>query len=155
VPLTLVDIEERLYDMSFDPNHPPELRWGAPADSAERASAPDRYTPLPNGERIPMAEAYLWESYYRCLGQRETGMSALKGMFTEGFPVRKKLDQQLAKWFLYDRPVVMAAAASSPAPAPTAKAAPAKTATPARNATPASAPKSTSKRIHVLVPHRS
>lgn len=29
VRLTLADVEERLFDLSFDPNHPPELRWGA------------------------------------------------------------------------------------------------------------------------------
>ncbi|MCX5770022.1 MAG: hypothetical protein NTZ09_07095, partial [Candidatus Hydrogenedentes bacterium] len=135
VPLTLVDIEERLYDLSFDPNHPPELRWGAPAGSPELASAPERYTPVPNGERIPMKETYLWESYYRCLGLRETGMSALRGMFTEGFPVRKKLDQQLAKWFLFEQPIAVTASAKPPQPAP------------------APAPKSTSTRVHVLVPH--
>jgi len=37
VRLTLLDIEERLYDLSFDPNHTPELRWGAPLGSEERA----------------------------------------------------------------------------------------------------------------------
>lgn len=120
VPLTLIDLEERLYDLSFDPNHPPELRWGAPYGSEERASAPERYTPVPNGEKIPMEEAYNWQAYYRCLGQRETGMSALRGMFTEGFPVRKKLDQQMAKWFLFEQPVVVAAA-SVTAPPPEVK----------------------------------
>ena len=132
VTLSLVDIEERLYDLSFDPNHPPELRWGAPAGTAERASAPERYTPVPNGDRIPMREAYLWQSYYRCLGLRETGMSALRGMFTEGFPVRKKLDQQLAKWSLFDQPIVVTASAKPPVPAPP--------------------PKTTTTRVHVLVP---
>jgi hypothetical protein len=136
VPLSLIDIEERLFDLSFDPNHPPELRWGAPAGSAERASAPERYTPVPSGEKIPMNDAYLWQSYYRCLGQRETGMSALRGMFTEGFPVRKKLDQQLAKWFAFEQPVVTTAAAKPPEPER------------------GQAPKTTSTRVHVLVPHR-
>jgi len=132
IPLSLIDIEERLYDLSFDPNHPPELRWGAPAGTAERASAPERYTPVPTGERIPMQEAYLWQSYYRCLGLRETGMSALRGMFTEGFPVRKKLDQQLTKWFLFDQPIAVTASAIPPETAPP--------------------PKTTSTRVHVLVP---
>ena len=132
VTLSLVDIEERLYDLSFDPNHPPELRWGAPAGTAERAAAPERYTPVPNGDRIPMREAYLWQSYYRCLGLRETGMSALRGMFTEGFPVRKKLDQQLAKWSLFEQPIAVTASAKPPVPAPP--------------------PKTTTTRVHVLVP---
>lgn len=137
VKLSLLDIEERLYDLSFDPNHPPELRWGAPYGSKERAAAPQRYTPVPTGQKIPMEQAYQWESYYRCLGQRETGMSALRGMFTEGFPVRKKLDQQLAKWFLFQEPVVVTASAEKPEPAPAA---------------PAPAPKKPSRPIHILVP---
>ena len=98
VPLTLLDIEERLYELSFDPNHPPELRWGAAEGSEERASAPNTVTPVPNGENIPMEDAYRWQYYYRCLGARETDVSCLRGMFTTGFPIRDKLDAQLAKW---------------------------------------------------------
>ena len=52
VPLTLLDIEHRLYDLSFDPNHPPELRWGAPPGGAEWGSAPETHTPLPDGSRM-------------------------------------------------------------------------------------------------------
>jgi len=98
VPLTLLDIEERLYDLSFDPNHPPELRWGAPEGSEERASAPQTWTPVPRGPKIAMEDAYRWQAYYRSLGQRETGSSILRDMFTEGFPVRDKLDAQVARW---------------------------------------------------------
>lgn len=105
VDLTLTDIESRLYDMSFDPNHPPELRWGAPAGSEERASAPETYTPVPGGTRVPMEQAYAWEAFYRSLGQRETDMSCLRGMFTSGYPIRDKLDGQLAKWIPFDQPV--------------------------------------------------
>ncbi|MCK5861461.1 MAG: hypothetical protein KAH38_03185, partial [Candidatus Hydrogenedentes bacterium] len=96
--LTLGDIEERLYDLSFDPNHPPELRWGAPIDSEERASAPNTVTPVPTGEKIDMEDAYRWQRYYRCIGTRETDMSCLQGMFTTGFVIRDKLDRQLSKW---------------------------------------------------------
>jgi len=39
--LTLDDVLDRLFLMSFDPYHCPELRWGAPADSAEAATCPD------------------------------------------------------------------------------------------------------------------
>jgi len=98
ITLTLSDIEARLYDLSFDPNHPPELRWGAPAGSEERASAPTMYTPVPTGQRVPMEQAYAWQAYYRSLGQRETDMSCLRGMFTTGYPIRDKLDAQLGKW---------------------------------------------------------
>lgn len=104
VRLTLSDIEERLYDMSFDPNHPPELRWGAPLASAERAAAPQTYTPLPDGTRMAMEEAYRLQTYYRTVGQRETEMSCLRGMFTEGFPVRDKIDVQLTHWAKHSTP---------------------------------------------------
>lgn len=100
VPLTLLDIEQRLYDLSFDPNHPPELRWGAPMGSAEGQTAPDMPTPLPNGKTVSMADAYHREAYYRSLMQRETDQSYLGKMFTEGFPVRQKLDDTIRqKWF--------------------------------------------------------
>jgi hypothetical protein len=39
VTLTLADVEKRLFDMSFDPYHCPELRWGAyPSHTEEAAS---------------------------------------------------------------------------------------------------------------------
>jgi hypothetical protein len=95
VSLTLSDLEDRLYDLSFDPNHPPELRWGAPEGSEERATAPQTYTPIPGGKRVPMEDAYNLQAYYRTLGQRETEPSYLIGMFTEGYPVRDKLEEFL------------------------------------------------------------
>ena len=104
VHLTLNDIENRLYDLSFDPNHPPELRWGAPEGSPERATAANTYTPLPDGTRMPMLEAYRLQTYYRCVGTRETEPSSLRGMFTEGFPKRDKVNGQLAKWFSSEEP---------------------------------------------------
>ncbi len=104
VRLTLSEIERRLYDLSFDPNHPPELRWGAPIGSEERASAPQTYTPVPDGTRVPMEEAYRLQAFYRSVSQRETEMSFLLGMFTEGYPVRPKFDRQVAKWFYREEP---------------------------------------------------
>jgi hypothetical protein len=98
ITLSLSDLEKRLYDLSFDPNHPPELRWGAPEGSDERATAKQTYTPVPGGARVPMEESYYLQTYYRCLGQRETEISCLRGMFTVGFPIRDKFDAQLAKW---------------------------------------------------------
>lgn len=92
VELTLTQVEHRLFDLSFDPNHPPELRWGAPEGSAERATAPVTWTPLPNGERVPMEKAYELQAYYRTVGHRETEPSYLTGMFTSGYPVRDKLE---------------------------------------------------------------
>jgi len=107
VHLTLLDIEKRLYELSFDPNHPPELRWGAPLGSDERAAAPKTFTPTPGGGRIAMEDAFRWQSYYRHMGQRETGASYLTDMFTTGFPVRDKLDAQVGKWI--DTPTVVVA----------------------------------------------
>lgn len=119
ITLSLLDIERRLYDLSFDPNHPPELRWGAPLGSAERASAPQTYTPVPGRARVPMEDAYRWQTYYRTVGQRETEMSCLRGMFTEGFPVRKLFDMQLAKWFdVTEPPEALLAEEAEKAPPP-------------------------------------
>lgn len=104
VRLTLADIEARLYRMSFDPNHPPELRWGAEFSSEEMANAPHRPTPVPGGASVPMEEAYRLQTYYRHVGLRETEMSLLRGMFTEGFPIRDKFEGAMAKWFAFDEP---------------------------------------------------
>ncbi len=98
--LTLLDLEQRLYDLSFDPNQPPELRWGAAPGSVEAQTAPEMPTPLPNGKTVAMADAYQREAYYRSLMQRETDQSYLSKMFTGGFPVRQKLDDTIrGKWF--------------------------------------------------------
>ncbi len=104
VRLTLTDIEDRLYDMSFDPNHPPELRWGAPWDSPEMEGAPERSTPVPSGSPVPMREAYELQTFYRSVGQRQIEMSILRGMFTEGFPVLYRFNEQIARCFYMDEP---------------------------------------------------
>jgi hypothetical protein len=41
VPLSFETLLDRLFALSFDPYHCPELRWGAPAGSPELASCPD------------------------------------------------------------------------------------------------------------------
>lgn len=112
--ITLTDIENRLYDLSFDPNHPPELRWGAPEGSPERVGMPSRPTPAPGGPPVAMDEAYRRQYYYRCLGQRETEASFLRRMFTEGFPIRAKFDGQLAKWDGFRDPVLAQAPSQKP-----------------------------------------
>jgi len=100
VRITLLDVEKRLYDLSFDPNHPPELRWGAPAGSPEAQSAVRNDTPLPGGADMPMEEAYRREAYYRSLTHWEPERSYLQKMFPDGFPVRDKLDEIFRrKWF--------------------------------------------------------
>jgi hypothetical protein len=44
VPLTVGDVMDRLFELSFDPYHCPELRWGA--DGSELDSCPDDETKL-------------------------------------------------------------------------------------------------------------
>jgi hypothetical protein len=100
VTLSLLDIEQRLFDLSFDPNHPPEIRWGAAPGSQEAKNAPESGTPLPDKTVIPMAEAYRREAYYRTLARRDTDPSYLRKMFTEGFSLPQKMDDAIAqKWF--------------------------------------------------------
>ncbi|MFO0628571.1 MAG: hypothetical protein U0325_23560 [Polyangiales bacterium] len=41
VTLSFATVLDRLFDLSFDPYHCPELRWGAPAGSPELATCPD------------------------------------------------------------------------------------------------------------------
>jgi hypothetical protein len=106
IRLTLLDIEARLYDLSFDPNHPPELRWGAPMGSEERATAPQTYTPTPSGVKVAMEDAYRLQAFYRTLCQRETDQSYLRGMFTSGYPIRAKLDVQVGKWDYATQPLL-------------------------------------------------
>ena len=107
VTLTLTELEDRLYDLSFDPNHPPELRWGARPLSQEASRAPNMPTPVfvdknDEPELVPMADAYAREAYYRSLTRRETGPSYLREMFTTGFPTRKTFDAHIAIWYHRD-----------------------------------------------------
>ncbi|MCP4643495.1 MAG: hypothetical protein GY851_23810 [bacterium] len=100
VRVSLLDVEKRLPDMSFDPNHPPELRWGAPPGSREARRCPSKGTPLPEGDEIPMEEAYRREAYYRSIAQWEPDQSYLREMFTTGFPVHQGLNQRLRRaWY--------------------------------------------------------
>jgi hypothetical protein len=98
ITLSLLDIEKRLYDLSFDPNHPPELRWGAAPGTTEAATAPETVTPVPGGTVVPMTEAYRRQAYYRTLSQREVEESYLREMLVEGYPVRQKLDEVAQRW---------------------------------------------------------
>ncbi|GMU92083.1 MAG: hypothetical protein AMXMBFR4_11410 [Candidatus Hydrogenedentota bacterium] len=113
VTLTLADIEERLYDLSFDPNHAPELRWGARKGTPEYETAKLLPTPVPKGAPVPTDEAYLRQRYYRTVCQRETERSYLRQMFTTGYPVRTKFDQQLDKWLYGRYPERLASASGS------------------------------------------
>ncbi len=107
VKLTLAELEDRLYDLSFDPNHPPELRWGARPGSPEASGAPEMPTPVYIGKNdtpqlVVMADAFAREAYYRSLTRRETDPSYLRDMFTTGFPTRKMFDDHIAMWYNRD-----------------------------------------------------
>ncbi len=118
ITLTLADIEKRIYDMSFDPNHSPEIRWGAPEGSEERGTPKCFPTVLPDGSRLPWEEAYRLEKFYRTVCARETEMSCLRGMFTSGFPVRSRFDDQLSKWLSEERRAKLVAKAENVAATP-------------------------------------
>ena len=55
--LTLDDVVDRLFDLSFDPYHCPELRWGAP-DKSDEASTCKRLAP--QAQRGKMTEYRTW-----------------------------------------------------------------------------------------------
>lgn len=97
--LSLYDLEKRMFDLSFDPNHPPELRWGMKPGSDETAGVPETSTPLRGGKMAPMAEAYARQAYYRSLTQREIGETPYEDQPLSGFPVRQIINDYLwMKW---------------------------------------------------------
>ena len=65
VTLSLEQIEGRMFDMSFDPNHPPEIRWGASFDSPESRGAVLESTPLASGGSLSAKKAYEQEKRLR------------------------------------------------------------------------------------------
>ena len=103
ITLSVLDVERRIFDLSFDPNHPPEVRWGAPPDSATSREARSRPTPVTGGYSVPMAESYRKEAYYRSLTRWEPDPSYLRTMFTEGFAIRDRMDAQFTLRWL-DKP---------------------------------------------------
>ncbi|MDX9975336.1 MAG: hypothetical protein RBU21_20280 [FCB group bacterium] len=104
VRLSLLEIERRLFDLSFDPNHPPELRWGAPLNSVESASCTEIPTPLPDGSKMSMAESYKLEAFYRTVSIKETEQSYMREACTTGFSAPSRFNSQLAKWYAWNQP---------------------------------------------------
>jgi len=102
--LSLLELEQRLFDLSFDPNHPPELRWGFNPDSAD-LTLPETFTPLRGGRQAPMLEAYKRQAYYRSLAHREIGETPFDDTPLTGFPVRQVISDYLwPKWRGYPTP---------------------------------------------------
>lgn len=97
--MTLFELEKRIFDLSFDPNHPPELRWGMRPDTGEAAGLPESPTPLRGGKMASMADAYNRQAYYRSLSQREIGETPYADQPLTGFPVRQIMNDYLwPKW---------------------------------------------------------
>lgn len=78
IALTLSDIEKRLFDLSFDPNHAPEVRWGA---TDGELGDPVRYTtPLSAGGGMPYPESYSREKNLRNRMERKYGVTSLDAL---------------------------------------------------------------------------
>src|SRR3989344_3994742 len=75
--LNFNEIERRLFDLSFNPNHPPELRWGAPENSLERDKMKLFKVPLRTGENLDALRAYNLEKGLRFFSERQTGPTSL------------------------------------------------------------------------------
>ncbi len=76
IELSLSDVEERLFDLSFNPNHCPELRWGAPP-SEERKNAKYLPTPLKTGGSLSALESYKQEKGLRFYLTRQNTPTSL------------------------------------------------------------------------------
>jgi len=98
VNLTLSEIEKRLFDLSFDPNHPPELRWGAPKNSSERKSMKLLPTPLRTGEVLSALDAYKREKGLRYYTIRQTTPTSLDPRKNPSSPPFETIDKVLLKY---------------------------------------------------------
>jgi len=97
VTLTLSQIEKRLFLMSFDPNHAPELRWGAPPDSEEAAGYRQIATPLSSGGSMSPAEAYRREQRLRYRLSRKSGHTSFDDEENPRTPLKPLFEERLAR----------------------------------------------------------
>lgn len=95
--LTLEQIEKRLFLMSFDPNHAPEVRWGAAPDSAEATGCRKIGTPLASGGEMGAVEAYRKEQRLRFRLCRKEGHTSFDDPDNPLGP-RPLLEERLARW---------------------------------------------------------
>ncbi len=77
VRLSLREIVRRLPNLSFDPNHAPELRWGADPHSEEAKGYIKRSTPLSSGGSLGSEESYALEQNLRNRTMRQNGRTSL------------------------------------------------------------------------------
>lgn len=106
VTLTLSAIESRLFTMSFDPNHPPEVRWGAAPDSPEAAGCRRIDTPLASGGELSLKESYAREQRLRYRLCRKEGHTSFDDPDNPVRPAKTLIDQRLAPWVPIARPAV-------------------------------------------------
>lgn len=97
VTLTLDQIEKRLFTMSFDPNHAPEVRWGASPDSSEAAGCRRIDTPLASGGEMSATEAYRKEQRLRYRLSRKEGHTSFDDPDNPLGP-RPLLEEKLARY---------------------------------------------------------
>lgn len=95
--LTLDAIEKRLFLMSFDPNHAPEIRWGASPDSPEAAGYRRIDTPLESGGELSALEAYRKEQRLRYRLCRKEGITSFDDSDNPLGP-RPLLEERLTRW---------------------------------------------------------
>lgn len=69
--LSLLEVEKRLYDLSFNPNFPPELRWGCSLDALSPQLMESCITPTDKKKTVKLVDAYRMERPYRSLTRRE------------------------------------------------------------------------------------
>ena len=98
VPLTLIDVEKRLFDLSFDPNHCPELRWGAPENSPERTNMKLINVQLKTGEFLTTLKSYDLERGLRYYPERQTTPTSLDPEKNPKEPPFKLIEERLEKY---------------------------------------------------------
>ncbi len=98
VTLTLNEIEKRLFSMSFDPNHAPELRWGATIGSTEAPAFSGKQTPLASGGTLSVRESYDQEQGLRYRLTRKPGYTPLDGSDNPKGALKELLEDRLGKY---------------------------------------------------------
>jgi hypothetical protein len=95
IEINLLDVEERLWDLSFDPNHPPELRWGAPKNSEERENMRIRKVPIAGMGNVNGIKAYDMEQNLRYNAFREPGPHHINSSKNRNSPPFSRIEDRL------------------------------------------------------------
>jgi len=98
ISLNLLDIEKRLFYLSFDPNHSPELRWGAPENSEEIKTMIRKSTPLKTGQTLECLESYKLEQGIRYYPLRQSTPTSLDPEKNPKSPPFKLFDEVIGQY---------------------------------------------------------